>query len=353
MATDKVAVVTAGGSGMGAGAARALADAGYRVAILSSSGKGEALANEFGGFGVTGSNRSNLDYLLSNIVDPSAVMAKEYRATMIGTDDGRVLTGLVKEENDKAVTLLTPDGVEVLPKDEIVRRAESEKSMMPDDQLKQFTPHEVRSLVSYLRGKQQTPMLATKENAATIFNGRDLTGWSGDDGLWTVEDGELVGRTEGLRKNRWIVSDLAMDNFRLSVEVKLVDNQGNSGIQFRSHAKDGEVSGYQADVGAGWWGKLYEEHGRALLWEKSGEAHVKSGEWNTYEIVAERHHIRTWINGQPCVDLDDAAGAERGILALQLHSGGKTEVRFRNFRLEVLSQELEAPADASGKAEQK
>ena len=67
MATDKVAVVTAGGSGMGAGAARALADAGYRVAILSSSGKGEALANELGGFGVTGSNRSNDD--LKRLVD--------------------------------------------------------------------------------------------------------------------------------------------------------------------------------------------------------------------------------------------------------------------------------------------
>ena len=67
MATDKVAVVTAGGSGMGAGAARALAEAGYRVAILSSSGKGEALANELGGFGVTGSNRSNDD--LKRLVD--------------------------------------------------------------------------------------------------------------------------------------------------------------------------------------------------------------------------------------------------------------------------------------------
>jgi NAD(P)-dependent dehydrogenase (short-subunit alcohol dehydrogenase family) len=59
--TDRVAVVTAGGSGMGAHAARTLARDGYRVAILSSSGKGEALANELGGFGVTGSNQSNAD----------------------------------------------------------------------------------------------------------------------------------------------------------------------------------------------------------------------------------------------------------------------------------------------------
>lgn len=59
--TDKVAIVTAGGSGMGAAAARRLAQDGFRVAILSSSGKGEALAAELGGFGVTGSNQSNDD----------------------------------------------------------------------------------------------------------------------------------------------------------------------------------------------------------------------------------------------------------------------------------------------------
>ena len=67
MAAEKVALVTAGGSGMGAGAARRLAADGFRVAILSSSGKGEALAAELGGFGVTGSNKSNDD--LKRLVD--------------------------------------------------------------------------------------------------------------------------------------------------------------------------------------------------------------------------------------------------------------------------------------------
>lgn len=61
MATDKVAIVTAAGSGMGAGAAKKLAADGFHVAILSSSGKGEALAEELGGVGVTGSNQSNDD----------------------------------------------------------------------------------------------------------------------------------------------------------------------------------------------------------------------------------------------------------------------------------------------------
>ncbi len=65
--TDRVAIITAGGSGMGAAAARRLASDGYKVAILSSSGRGEALATELGGFGVTGSNRSTDD--LKRLVD--------------------------------------------------------------------------------------------------------------------------------------------------------------------------------------------------------------------------------------------------------------------------------------------
>ena len=78
------------------------------------------------------------------------------------------------------------------------------------------------------------------------------------------------------------------------------------------------------------------------MWNQSGEEHVKIGDWNTYEVIAERNHIRTLINGQPCVDLDDPQGAVRGIIAFQLHSGGRTEVRFRNIRLDVLSPQSES-----------
>ncbi len=67
MSAEKVAIITAGGSGMGAASAQRLAADGYKVAILSSSGKGEALAAELGGLGVTGSNQSNDD--LKRLVD--------------------------------------------------------------------------------------------------------------------------------------------------------------------------------------------------------------------------------------------------------------------------------------------
>ncbi|RYE66319.1 MAG: SDR family oxidoreductase [Rhizobiaceae bacterium] len=67
MSAEKVAIVTAGGSGMGAASAKKLAADGFKVAILSSSGKGEALAQELGGLGITGSNQSNDD--LKRLVD--------------------------------------------------------------------------------------------------------------------------------------------------------------------------------------------------------------------------------------------------------------------------------------------
>jgi putative heme-binding domain-containing protein len=285
---------------------------------------------------LTGSNRADLDYLLTNIVDPSAVMAKEYQPNIFYTISGRVITGIVRAEDDKSVTVQTATETLILPKDEIDESLVSEQSMMPDDQLKQFSEEAIRALVAYLQTSHQVPLLATADNASLVFNGRDLAGWSGDGSLWSVEDGQIVGRTSGLDHNEFLVSEMAVEDFRLELDVQLVDNAGNSGIQFRSEALPrGEVAGYQADVGAGWWGKLYEEHGRALLWDKSGEAHVREGEWNTYVIEAEGPHIRTWINGQPCVDLNDPEGARRGIIALQLHSGGPTEVRFRNLKLEV------------------
>ncbi|MGD9719636.1 MAG: PVC-type heme-binding CxxCH protein [Pirellulales bacterium] len=285
---------------------------------------------------LTGSNRANLDYLLSNMLDPSAVMAKEYQPTVLATTDGRVITGLVVAQNPAALTVQTANEQVVIPRDEIEASKLSEQSMMPDDLLRPLSDVEVRSLVAYLAGPAQVPVLATTDNLKNFFNGTDLTGWQGDAALWSVENGEIVGRTKGLAENKFLAGDLALANFRLKVEVNLVDNRGNSGIQFRSQLEpDGLVKGYQADIGPDWWGKLYEEHGRGLLWTKSGEAHLKSG-WNTYEIEATGPNLRTWLNGQLCVDLEDTSGARRGIMALQLHSGGPTEVRFRNFELQIL-----------------
>ena len=94
---DKVAIITAGGSGMGAGAARKLAAQGYRVAVLSSSGKGEALAEELEGVGVTGSNQSNED--LKRLVD--LVVEKWGRIDVLVNSAGHGPKGPVLELTDE------------------------------------------------------------------------------------------------------------------------------------------------------------------------------------------------------------------------------------------------------------
>ncbi|MBI3838901.1 MAG: DUF1080 domain-containing protein [Planctomycetia bacterium] len=284
---------------------------------------------------LTGSNRANLEYLLANIVDPGAVMAKEYQPSVIVTSDVRVITGIVRQQDADALSVQTANELITVPRGEIDEIQLSRQSMMPDDQLKPFSDAEVRALVAYLAGSAQVPMLATADNVKSFFSGRDLAGWQGDMSLWSVEDGQIVGRTRGLKENEFLRNELLFGDFRLRVNVQLVDNQGNSGIQFRSEPlADGLVKGYQADIGPDWWGKLYEEHGRGLLSTKSGEPFLKPG-WNTYEVQAIGSKIKTWLNGQPCVDLEDIGGAKRGIFALQLHSGGATEVRFKDFQIEL------------------
>jgi len=92
----KTALITAGGSGMGADAARALAADGFRVGILSSSGKGEALAKELGGFGVTGSNQNTGD--LQALVD--LAMAETGRVDVLVNSAGHGPKGDILEMSD-------------------------------------------------------------------------------------------------------------------------------------------------------------------------------------------------------------------------------------------------------------
>jgi putative membrane-bound dehydrogenase-like protein len=107
---------------------------------------------------LTGSNRSDLDYVLSNVLDSSALIGKDYVAHIIATTDGRLLTGIVRAEDKDTVTLVTANETIVLPKNEIEERRTSDKSMMPDDLWKPLSEHEIRSLVAYLASPSQVPL---------------------------------------------------------------------------------------------------------------------------------------------------------------------------------------------------
>ena len=285
---------------------------------------------------ITGSNRANLDYLLENIIDPSAVIPKEYAASVLTLTSGRIVTGIVKSEVGAALVVQAANELLTIPKADVEGRVASKLSMMPDDLLKPLTPVEVRSLVAYLRNPTQTPIQATKENAKDFFDGKSLAGWDDDAKLWSVENGELVGKSPGIKNNEFLRSHMTAGDFRLTLKVKLVPDSGNSGVQFRSERLHGsEMRGPQADIGAGWWGKLYEENARGLIWSKPGDPHVKKNEWNDYEIIAKGPMVKTYLNGHLCVDLTDPEIVRRGIFALQIHSGPAMEVRYKDLRLEV------------------
>jgi hypothetical protein len=178
-----------------------------------------------------------------------------------------------------------------------------------------------------------------------LFNGRDLSGWvtPDDKSLFTVEDGEIVGRTRGdLKKNEFLATAKTFRNFVLRAKVKY--RNGNSGIQFRSRrAPDGVVSGPQADIAEGYWGLLYEERGRGILErypEDKAKALVKDNDWNEFVITARGKHVTIVFNGTRIIDRTDAKFADEGIIALQVHVGPPMEVRFKDIEISELGIDL-------------
>lgn len=173
-----------------------------------------------------------------------------------------------------------------------------------------------------------------------LFNGKDLKGWKGDSKLWKVQNGEIVGNTEGatLTDNTFLISENAYGDFVLKIKAKLRNH--NSGVQFRSEELPNfVVKGYQADMAENaWWGSIYEEKGRGILAEGfkgKGEKAVKRGDWNEYEILCQGDLIRLTLNGAVTAEIRDSQ-RPRGIIALQLHRGPAMEVRFKDIQLKEL-----------------
>lgn len=99
---------------------------------------------------LTGSNRKNLDYLLENVLDPSAVVPAEFRTTVFILEDGRVLNGIVREQNEQTITIETADGKQTIDKKLVDETSVSDKSLMPDGLLQPLSPAQVRDLMGYL-----------------------------------------------------------------------------------------------------------------------------------------------------------------------------------------------------------
>jgi hypothetical protein len=185
---------------------------------------------------------------------------------------------------------------------------------------------------------------AADEGFKPLFNGKDLTGWvqpdAGTGATFAVEDGVIVGRTDGkLKKNEFLVTEKPYGDFILKAKVKY--KNGNSGIQFRSDREpNGRVTGPQADIADGYWGVLYEEGRRNKILEQFNKekaaALVRKDDWNDFTIEAKGDHVIITINGTKVIDRTDPKFDKSGIIALQVHVGKPMEVKYKDIEIKTL-----------------
>jgi putative heme-binding domain-containing protein len=109
---------------------------------------------------LTGSNRSDLGYILQNMVDPNAVIPNDYRTSTVELKDERVLTGIIKQQDEKSLTIATANETLIVPRNEVSKIQNSEISMMPEGLLANLSDQEVRDLIYYLGRPGQVPLPA-------------------------------------------------------------------------------------------------------------------------------------------------------------------------------------------------
>ncbi len=187
--------------------------------------------------------------------------------------------------------------------------------------------------------------------SVSLFDGKTLTGWKVSDPaynhLWKADDGMIVGgdAVNKVPVNTYICTVDTYENFEFRCLFKLTGDPAtgmiNSGIQYRSAIVDKNMVGYQADIGNGYWGDIYDEHRRGKL--VSGDLSVlqkildPTG-WNSYIVRCTGNRHELYINGVKTADYTekDAVIPRKGIIGVQLHSGGNAQVFLKDIVIETL-----------------
>jgi hypothetical protein len=178
--------------------------------------------------------------------------------------------------------------------------------------------------------------------AVPIFDGKSFAGWEGNLAVFRIEGGAIVGGTlkEKIARNEFLCTTAAYGDFELRLRVKLVGGDAaNAGVQFRTKRipQDHEVSGYQADMGTGWWGALYDESRRKKVLkgpdQNAMKNLVRAGDWNDYLIRAEGKRIQLSINGLQTVDYVEADPSvdASGVICPQIHAGPPSEAWYKDI----------------------
>jgi hypothetical protein len=185
---------------------------------------------------------------------------------------------------------------------------------------------------------------------APLFDGKTFEGWEGNtETVWRIEDGALTAGSllKKQEKNDFLATVKEYGDFELTLKWRLEGTEGfvNGGVQIRSKRipDHHEVIGYQADLGAGYDGALYDESRRKkMLAQPSKEVLAKAqkplGEWNHYRIRCEGPRIRLWLNDVLTVDYTEAdPGIEqKGMIAVQIHGNATSVVQYKDLVIEEL-----------------
>ena len=190
------------------------------------------------------------------------------------------------------------------------------------------------------------PVVAADEGFESLFDGRSLAGWEGDTKVFRVVDGAIVGGTLDARipRNEFLCTKQDFADFELRLKFKLLGKGANAGVQFRSRRipNHHEVKGYQADLGDGWWGSLYDESRRNKVLVGADPAILKQAlkrdDWNDYAVRCQGPRIQIWLNGQQTIDYNEPDDKiERdGLIGLQIHGGGPSEAWYKDLRIKKL-----------------
>ncbi|MBX2923356.1 MAG: DUF1080 domain-containing protein [Chitinophagaceae bacterium] len=179
------------------------------------------------------------------------------------------------------------------------------------------------------------------QKAVSIFNGKDLTGWTiNGTEKWYVEKGEMICESGPDKAYGYLSTNKNYKNFDLTLQFKQ-DAEGNSGVFFRSTIDGVKISGWQAEVAPPGHntGGIYESYGRGWLIQPEAEKdkYLKYGEWNTYRLRVVGDEVTTWLNGHEMITIkDEKIGKGEGFIALQIHDGGGIKVRWKNIKIKEL-----------------
>lgn len=187
-----------------------------------------------------------------------------------------------------------------------------------------------------------------------LFNGKDLTGWKrlGGTADFKAENGVIVGRTVTGSRNSFLCTEKEYGDFILEADVWVEDEEGNGGLQTRSHIDaaafngEGRVYGRQCEVDPSfrrWSGGIYDEGRREWLYPMQLNAPAqnafKNGQYNHYRVECIGNEMKTWVNGIATAYLVDTIDA-KGFIGLQVHAvkdsshAGK-KVCYKNIRIKT------------------